>query len=511
MTTYSMAQQSDSVTQDKSVQTDPQNMYAPFMIIPEITFAAIQNDAGYYDDDGDEDYEEEHEEDEDDTFDQIYEEEARQELNDLDQTLETEESHEEPRGRTMSRRCDKRTLKRCYRKEDYRYYQGLNAKRQKVIDDIERKIFTCNEVQIPQRFRILESDMDLNLKSLALSKVNQLSTMDPSSGEYHKISNWIEQLSKLPIGKYKELPISMSSEVTEITQFLENVKVRLDSAVYGHTDTKGQIIRLLAKWISNKDSKGLVIGLQGPAGVGKTSIAMEICSSLNLPFGFMSLSGISTSEMLKGFQYTYEGSRHGAIADVLMKAKFMNPILFFDELDKVSTTKAGEEVSNTLIHITDHSQNHKFQDRYFGDIDLDLSKCLIIFSYNNEALINPILRDRLVRINVEGYTTGDKTKILKNFLLPKALNEYAFTEKDVCIDDATVSYLIDNVEKEAGVRNLKRGLEEIISQLNLHRLLQKEITNGVLVTFPFEIKKELVDKFVKQKPQKSDVMNMMYI
>ena len=185
--------------------------------------------------------------------------------------------------------------------------------------------------------------------------------------------------------------------------------------------------------------------------------------------------------------------------------------MFFDELDKISSTRAGEEVVNTLIHITDHSQNHKFQDRYFGDIDLDLSKCLIVFSYNDESLVNPVLRDRMVRINIDGYKMNEKVKIAKGFLIPKALKEYAFQDNDIIIDDATIKYLIESVEEEHGVRNLKRGVEEIVSQLNLHRLLKKEILPNQHIVLPFTVTNALIDKYVKIAPVKTDVLNMMYL
>lgn len=402
-------------------------------------------------------------------------------------------------------------LKKYYDHDDIKYYKKLDKNKKKRITEIEKKVHMINASSMPIRFKILESDMDIYVKSVALAKVDQLAVMDPSNGEHSKITNWVENLCKLPIGKYKQLPVTCENSVEDISLFLDSIQERLDKAVYGHIETKNQIIRMLAKWIANKNSKGLVIGLQGKAGVGKTSIAMEICECLGLPFGFISLSGISTSEMLKGFQFTYEGSRHGAIVDVLMKAGVMNPIMFFDELDKVSTTRAGEEVINSLIHMTDHSQNHKFQDRYFADIDLDLSKCLMIFSYNHEELINPILRDRMIKINIDGYKINDKVRIAQDFLLPKAMTEFAFSKGDIVFEDDVIKHLIDQVDTEDGVRNLKRGLEEIVSQLNLHRLLKKEITKGKLVTLPFKVDRELVDMFIKKKKDGNELHSMMYL
>lgn len=404
-----------------------------------------------------------------------------------------------------------------YTEEDMDYFHKLEPTQKEVINKLEKEIEKINNVDVPLRFRILHSDMDISLKSVAITKANQLACMRSRDDEYFKLETWVQNLCKLPIGKYKPLPINSDSSRDDIAGFLDKIKLHLDETVYGHEETKDHIIRLLAKWIANKDSKGLVIGLEGVPGSGKTSIAMEICTALGLPFGFQSLGGISTAELLKGFQYTYQGSTWGSIADILMKAGCMNPIIFFDELDKVSTTRAGEEIINTLIHLTDHSQNHKYTDRYFADIDLDLSKCLMIFSYNDGMMINPILKDRMVRIKVSGYNLKDKTKIAKEFMLPKILREYAFGDGDIKFADDVISHIINIIEEEQGVRNLKRALEEIVSRVNLHRLLKKPIelskTKLIDIAVPLEITREIADVFLTSKAEyeKNVSLNMMYL
>ena len=140
----------------------------------------------------------------------------------------------------------------------------------------------------------------------------------------------------------------------------------------------------------------------------------------------MGLGGATDSAYLNGHDYTYEGAKCGRIVEMLMESKCMDPIIFFDELDKISETSRGREISNLLCHLTDPSQNDKFHDKYFSGIDFDLSKALFIFSFNNEKLINPILKDRITVINMKGFKIDDKLNIIKDYLLPDLYKEYNF-------------------------------------------------------------------------------------
>jgi ATP-dependent Lon protease len=428
-----------------------------------------------------------------------------------DSDTETEISEPEPTPKATK----KRKLPR-YFDDEVKYFNTLSSRRKKEIDNMEQSIMELNYSNIPIRFRVLESDMDLNLKALAISKINQLNQLDPSSGEYGKLSTWIEHLCKLPIGKYKKLPVDSSHGIDAITKFLDKTKANLDAKVFGHNDTKNQIIRLLAKWIANPDSKGLVIGIEGAMGIGKTTLCNGICESLGLPFGFVPLGGVTDGNYLLGHSYTYEGARWGRIADILMKLGCMNPVIYFDELDKISATNYGDEIVNILIHLTDSSQNDKFHDKYFSDVKFDLSKCLIVFSYNHAENINPILRDRMVTIKADGYTNKEKLKIVREYMLPQILKEFSFSSDEIVISDEVISYIISVTTEEEGVRNLKRSLEEIISQINLHKLMKKKFEEGqkddegIEITFPLTLTKSIVDKFVKKKT-KNISLPMMYI
>lgn len=397
--------------------------------------------------------------------------------------------------------------------EDEHFFRGLQAQDRKRIKRTEDALYETDVEKTPLRFRILNSNIHDKLKLVCLKKLDQLDNMQSYSDEYFKLLQWVQHVAKLPIGKYKELPISQENNVSDISNFLSNIRTRLDKNVYGHKHVKEHIVRLLAKWIANKEAKGLVIGLEGSPGTGKTSICLEICQALGLPSGFISLGGLSCAEYLVGFNFTYEGSRFGRIAEVLMYADYTNPVLFFDEVDKISQTSRGDEIVNTLIHITDVTQNHDFRDKYFSEVPIDLSRCIIIFSYNNAELVNPILKDRMVTIKAAGYTQTDKIAICKNHMIPKILQEYGFKDDEIQFEDDVIRSIISLTEDEHGVRNLKRSLEDIVSQLNVVRLLQTPIfeKDPEPIKFPLSVTDKMVRHFVARKEKSNGNMSMMYI
>jgi ATP-dependent Lon protease len=182
----------------------------------------------------------------------------------------------------------------------------------------------------------------------------------------------------------------------------------------------------------------------------------------------------------------------------------MNPVIYFDELDKISNTPKGEEITGILTHLTDTTQNDKFHDKYFSSIDFDLSKCLFIFSYNDESKVNPILKDRMYRITTKGYDKKQKTKIAKDYLIPKILKSIKFEKEDIIIPDETIHHIIDNLtDGEKGVRNLKRCLEIIYTKLNLYRLMKPdselfEKEKTINVKFPFNVSVDILKNLIKK-------------
>ena len=394
--------------------------------------------------------------------------------------------------------------------EELHYFHTLETKKKEEHIDQLKQIKEINKSNIPLRFKILNSQMDLRTKSIAIENIEKLSEMDVSTGEYCKMDKWINGLIKIPFGKYNHLEINNENKDEEKKQFLYNTFDILDKAIYGHKDAKIHILQVIGKWIKNPSSQGNVLALQGPMGNGKTTLVKEgIAKAINRPFAFIALGGASDSSFFDGHSYTYEGSHWGRIIDILIESKCMNPIIYFDELDKISETHKGEEIIHLLTHLTDPSQNNLFQDNYFPGVHIDLSKALFIFSFNDESKVDRILKDRMYVINTKGFKSEDKIMICNNYILPELMNTFLFNKEDIVFEKEGIEFIIENyTEKEEGVRNLKRCLETIISKVNIYNL--SHISNNTKDNIPlnFEIKdfklplhlnKEIIEKLISKK------------
>jgi hypothetical protein len=401
---------------------------------------------------------------------------------------------------------------------DFEFYDKLDTSDQKSIIKELREINKVTRIEKPYRITLLESKIPVVFKATAMKKISSLRYMEPGSGEFYKIKNWVDTFMRIPFGEYKTLPISIEDGVDKCHDFMYSAQKTLDEAVYGLNDAKMQIMQMLGQLITNPKAIGTAIAIHGPPGTGKTSLVKEgISKILDRPFAFIALGGATDSSFLEGHGYTYEGSIWGKIVQILIDSKCMNPVIYFDELDKISDTPKGEEIAGILTHLTDTSQNSQFHDKYFAEIDFDLSKCLFIFSYNDESKVNPILKDRMYRIQTKGYNQKQKLSISTNYLLPKIREQVKFENSEVIIPDQTLQYIIDNnCLKEDGVRNLKRCLEIIYTKLNLYRLMRPgsnlfEEEMSLKVEFPFTVTKDVVDKLIKKTDTLNPSLYSLYI
>ena len=250
----------------------------------------------------------------------------------------------------------------------------------------------------------------------------------------------------------------------------------MDSTVYGHDVAKNDIMQLVSWWIST--SVHAVLGITDPPGTGKTTW----CGT-GLPRrwgGFVQISrGCNRRVHSQRAFYTYEGATWGRIAGHLMQTKCMNPVIFFDEVDKVSESQTGQEIIGLLIHLTDATQNDEFLDRYFDGVPLDLSRALMIFSFNDVTAINPILRDRMTVITTAPFKRADKVHICTRHLLPAVLKTVGFHRSELVISEEIADYLIERFSKdEDGVRALRRALHKMTQRLNVLRLTNGRLREG---------------------------------
>ena len=411
----------------------------------------------------------------------------------------------------------RKLLRRKSSTNDLDYFKKhLTIQQQRALITEMNEVAKVTAIDKPYKLTLLESDIPRDMKAVALRKVGMLQYMEPGCGEYCKLKNWVDAFMQIPFSKNKNLPITIADGVERCHEFMTCAKTRLDTAVYGLNDAKMQIMQMVGQWIANPAAIGTAVAIHGPPGTGKTSLVKEgISKILGRDFAFIALGGATDSSFLEGHSYTYEGSMWGKIVDILIRCKSSNPVIYFDELDKISETSKGEEIVGILTHLTDTSQNSEFHDKYFSEVAFDLSKCLFIFSYNDESRVNPVLLDRMYKIRTTGYSTKDKTFIAQHHLIPRIRAEVAFAEGDIVIPDSVVEYIVENhTLKEAGVRNLKRCLETVYTKLNLHRLMRpgtqlfEEKEKSLEVSFPYTVSREVVDKLIKKNDSDRPNMNL---
>jgi ATP-dependent Lon protease len=294
---------------------------------------------------------------------------------------------------------------------------------------------------------------------------------------------------------------SIEDSWTKMNGSIGEIHDTLDTSIHGHRNAKRQLERVIAQWITGKQT-GYCFGFEGPPGVGKTSLArkglakcLKDKDGVVRPFSFIALGGSSNGSTLSGHNYTYVGSTWGKIVNILMDSKCMNPIIFIDELDKVSRTENGKEIIGILTHLIDNTQNECFQDKYFSGIDLNLSKALFVFSYNDVHAIDKVLLDRIHRIKFDNLTLEDKIVITNDYILPEIYDNMKL-ENTIEFSNECIEFIIETYTNESGVRKLKEILFEIVSEINL------KILNHVddQLVLPIDITIEQIkDNYLKER------------
>jgi ATP-dependent Lon protease len=330
-----------------------------------------------------------------------------------------------------------------------------------------------------------------------------LQSLSPSHEILKEIHSMIftnTSILKQTLNEIAGIQNGLASIKTDIT----NVMDHLDNSIHGHKHAKNQILKIIGQWM-NGEQTGYCFGFEGSPGIGKTSLAKNGISNCLIddcgnkrPFVFIPLGGASNGSTLEGHGYTYMNSTWGKIVDVLMETKCMNPIIYIDELDKVSKTENGKEIIGILINMIDSTQSSIFQDKYFSGIEIDLSKVLFIFSYNDPDQIDKILLDRIHRIRFDNISPNDKLIICKDFILPEINNKMGF-QNTIEIDDATILHIIENYTREPGVRKLKETLFDIYGEINLE-LLKSSL--GEDIDIPITLTSTTIDNKYLKKYQK---------
>ncbi len=308
-------------------------------------------------------------------------------------------------------------------------------------------------------------DLEIKTKAKKLSKeafektmkeIKKLKMMSPMSAEATVVRNYIDWVLSLPWQDY-------SAEKHDI----KRAQKVLDDDHWGLEKVKDRILEYLAVLQISNSMKGPILCLVGPPGVGKTSLARSIATSLNRNFARISLGGVRDEAEIRGHRKTYVGAMPGKILQALRKVDKGNPVVLLDEIDKMANDFRGDP-SAAMLEVLDPEQNHNFQDHYL-ELDYDLSKVMFIATANSLHTVPRPLLDRMEIISLEGYIEQEKFHIAKNYLVPKQIENHGLKDYKVSIPDATIKNVIRYFTKEAGVRNLERQLA------NVCRKMAKEI------------------------------------
>ena len=354
--------------------------------------------------------------------------------------------------------------------------------------------------------KLLLMNVDINTKSFIIDKYS--SVMKMSSSDHSKGMNWLNTVSKIPFGKYKDFNISINDSSEKIKEFFKKTKEKLDKSIHGLEDVKQEILEFIARKITNPESKGHVLALYGSAGVGKTRIIKSLAEALDLPFNQINFGGLNDAAILTGHSETYIGSKPGKIVEILNNSQYMNPIIYFDEIDKISESKATE-ISGVLTHLLDEEQNEKFQDNYLSNVNIDLSKVLFVLAFNDISKIDKIVSDRLKVIYINPPSLNDKLLICQDKMIPEILKSINLKKDiNIIIDKEVIEYIINKkTTQESGVRQLRKNIEKLVYRLNYDILTENEMLKKVCDN-TFNISRLYVDKVLKQESQDNGYMDM---
>lgn len=357
--------------------------------------------------------------------------------------------------------------------------------------------------------KIIKSDMPIHIKESVMNRLKHVESDGPKQIE------WIESILKVPWGKYAKVKVSKGSKIDEIRSFFKGIKEDLDTHVYGMEKVKEEIVNYVAQFIST-DGKSMprVLGLVGEPGTGKTRLLRHgLSPALGRPIKSISMGGIRDSSHFVGFDYTYLGSRYGMIVQSIIESGVMNPIIFMDELDKISLGHEGLDVQNMLVHLTDPVQNNAFHDKYFAGIPFDLSKCVFVFSFNDEQLVHPILKDRLHIIRVPTPTLEEKIHIGKDYLTKEISPNIGCKDSDILFSSEVLKYLISqHCAEDKGIRGLKKCMESIYLKINAaHYVPGLKYKSLQSVSFPFTVTKSVVDECVEKQDNRGEYMKSLFI
>ncbi|UYQ70455.1 endopeptidase La [Pelagibacterium flavum] len=336
-------------------------------------------------------------------------------------------------------------VKRQMEKTQREYY--LNEQMKAIQRELGDGEDGTNELQELEE-RIAKTKLSKEARQKADAEMKKLKQMSPMSAEATVVRNYLDWMLNLPWGK--------KSKVKRDLKFAEDV---LDNDHYGLDKVKERIVEYLAVQSRTGKLKGPILCLVGPPGVGKTSLARSIAKATGREYVRMSLGGVRDEAEIRGHRRTYIGSMPGKIVQSLKKAGKANPLFLLDEIDKMGQDFRGDP-SSALLEVLDPEQNSTFNDHYL-EVDFDLSDVMFVTTANTLNIPGPLL-DRMEIIRLSGYTDEEKWEISRRHLIPETLKEHGLKAEEFELTDESLQLLTRRYTREAGVRNLKREIANLM-------------------------------------------------
>ena len=324
------------------------------------------------------------------------------------------------------------------------------------------------EFVLREQLKAVQEELGIGEASEAADYRSRMEKLTLPDYVKEKLEKEIDRFDALPRGSHEQ-PMAQTyiecllelpwTERTEDNLDLQHARSILDRDHYGMKKVKERIVEMLAVQKLTGDPQGQILCLVGPPGVGKTSIAKAIAEAMGRRFVRMSLGGVHDEAEIRGHRRTYIGARPGRIIEAMRQAKTVNPLLLFDEIDKLSDDMRGDPAS-AMLEVLDSAQNNAFVD-HFVEIPYDLSRCLLMTTANDASSIPRPLLDRMEVIEVPSYLFDEKLEIARRHLLPRQLKKHGLTRSNLRADAAALSCLIEGYTREAGVRELDRVLGSV--------------------------------------------------
>lgn len=352
---------------------------------------------------------------------------------------------------------------------------GADTQREEEIEEYRKKLEAKKKYMSKDAYTEISKQID------------RFARMHPDSADANLIQGYLDWVLEIPFGKYSKKKLD-----------IHEVKRQLDKDHYSLTKAKERIEEYFAvkelrekRGIKDKDARGEIICFAGPPGVGKTSLANSIATALKRKLIRIALGGLEDVNELRGHRRTYIGAMPGRIVQGLIEAKEMDPVIVLDEIDKVARSHRGDPTA-VLLEILDPEQNKAFRD-YYLNFNIDLSRVIFIATANEVGYIPAPLRDRMEFIFLSSYTPDEKYEIARKYLIPQELKKHGLKPSEFSISKGALELVISNYTREAGVRNLRRRIAQILRKVakeilehseiekvsvtvkNLHNYLDKEV------------------------------------